>query len=103
MEQVLDYFRNRFIRDVDANDIVFELKRKNIIAHGDGGEISQTHDRNQQNQILRDRLRRKCTKEALMTVCEVIIAVRGHPRMRALGAEMKRMLEGKCCDGYLQF
>ena len=32
-----------------------------------------------------------------MTVCEVIIGVRGNPLMRALGADMKRMLEGKCC------
>ena len=32
-----------------------------------------------------------------MTVCEVIIDEGGNPRMRALGADMKRMLEGKCC------
>ena len=32
-----------------------------------------------------------------MTVCEVIIAVQNNPRMKDLGEDMKRMLEGKCC------
>ena len=97
MEQVLDHFRDQFIRDVDANDIVSELKHKEVIADGDEREISQKHDRTQQNRILHERLRQKCTKEALMTVCEVIIAVRGNPRMKELGVEMKGMLEGKHC------
>ena len=97
MEQVLDHFRKQFIRDVDASAIVLELEHKNIIAHGDEREISQRLDRTQQNQMLHGRLRHTCTKEALMTVCEVIIAVRGNPRMKELGEDMKRMLESKCC------
>ena len=97
MEQVLDHFRDQFIGDVDANDIVSELKHKEVIADGDESEISQRHDRTQQNRMLHGRLRRKCTRDALMTVCEVIIAVQGNPRMRALGEEMKGMLEGKHC------
>ena len=96
-EQVLDHFRARFIKDVDANAIVLELKHKNIIADGDEREVSQKHDKTQQNQILQDRLRQKCTNKALMTVCEVLTDVRGNPKMSALGADMKSMLEGKCC------
>ena len=95
MERVLHHLREQFIHDVDANAIVLELKHKSIIAEGDVSEISQKHGRTQQNQILHDRLKQKCTKEALMTVCEVIIAVQGNPRMKKLGEDMKGMLEGK--------
>ena len=51
----------------------------------------------QQNQILYNRLRGRCTKQALMAVCEVIIAVENNAQMKVLGEDMKRMLEGKCC------
>ena len=96
-EQVLDHFRNRFSNDVDASDIVTELERKTIILSSDRMRITSSPNRIQQNQILYKCLRRRCTKEALMAVCEVIITVQSNPRMKGLGKDMKRVLEGKCC------
>ena len=97
MEQVLDHFRNQFIRDVDASAIVFELQHIGIISGSDRRMIRSSRNQMVQNEILHRLLRQKCTKEALMTVCEVIIGVQGNPRMKELGEDMKRMLEGKCC------
>ena len=38
-----------------------------------------------------------CTKEALMDVCDIIVAVRGHPKMHQLNEAMKKRLHtGKC-------
>ena len=97
MEQVLDHFRGQFIRDVDASAIVLELERETIISSSDRTMITSSPNRIQQNKILYNCLRRRCTKEALMAVCEVIIAVQSNPRMKVLGEDMKRMVEGKCC------
>ena len=96
-EQVLGHFRDRFIMEMDANAIVFVLQHQGIIAGGYRMEITKTPDRIQQNMILHEHLKRVCTKEALMTVCDMIIAVPGYPKMRALGKDMKSMLESKCC------
>ena len=96
VEQVLDHFQDRFIRDVDAKAIVNQLQSKDIISFHDLMMVRRSPDQTEQNQILHDRLRQKCTKKALMTVCEVISAVQGNAQMKALGADMKRMLEGKC-------
>ena len=59
--------------------------------------ITSSPNRIEQNQILYNCLRPRCTKEALMTVCKMIIAVRSNPQMKDLGEDMKRMLERKCC------
>ena len=56
--------------------------------------ITSIPNLNQQNQTLHDCLRGRCTKEALMAVCEVIIAVQINPRMKDLGEIMRKMLEG---------
>ena len=97
MEQVLDHFRDQFIRDVDASAIVTELERNTIISYNDRMMITSSTNRIQQNQILYNCLRQRCTEEVLMAACEVIIAVQSNPRMKDLGEDMKRMLEGKCC------
>ena len=81
---------------MDAKAIVIRLQTKDIISFPVLMMVRKSPDRTEQNKILYDHLRRTCTKEALMTVCEVIIAVGGNPLMKALGADMKRMLEGKC-------
>ena len=96
-EQVLDHFQDQFIRDVDASAIVTELEQNTIILYNDRMMITSSTTQNEQNQILYDCLRRRCTKEALMAVCEVIIAVRSNPQMKDLGEDMKKMLERKCC------
>ena len=97
MEQVLDHFRDQFIRDVDASAIVTELEQNTIILSSDRMKITSSPNRIQQNQILYNCLRRRCTKEDLMAVCEEIIAVKSNPQMKDFGEDMKRMLEGKCC------
>ena len=96
-EQVLDHFRDQFIRDVDASAIVTELEENTIISYSDRMMITRSPNRIQQNQILYNCLRRRCSKEALMAVCEVIIPVQCNPRMKDLGEGMKKMLERKCC------
>ena len=56
-----------------------------------------TLDPKEQNAFLHLYLKEKCTDEAFKAVCEIIIAVQGNPKMKALGEAMKRMLEtGKC-------
>ena len=89
-KQVLDDFRDQFIADVDANAVVWELLYKDIIPRGVQERISRTDEPKQQNEILHDCLQRTCTKEALMEVCDIIVSVRGHPKMRELGEAMKR-------------
>ena len=95
-QQVLDHFRDRFIKEVDATTIVHELKYRGIISDGVRKEVAGASGRTVQNQILHAHLVRTCTKEALINVSEVISAVEGNPIMRALGAEMKSMLKGEC-------
>ena len=95
-EQVLDYFRDRFIAEVDAKAVYMELANKGIIDVGDQQQISATYDPVQSNQILHFCLKNKCTEDALRTVCDVMIRVKGNPKMKALGEDIKRKL-GKCC------
>ena len=52
-----------------------------------------TLDPTQQNQFLHLILKEKCTEDAFETVCDIITAVEGNPRMKALGESMKRRLE----------
>ena len=97
MNQVLGHFRDRFIREVDASTIVFDLKNKGIIPDSILTAVNKETSATRQNQILYAHLESTSTKESLMTACEVIIAVQGNPKMRAVGEDMKSMLEGKCC------
>ena len=96
-KQVLGDFRDQFIADMDANTVVWELLYKDIIPRGVQERISRTDEPKQRNEILQDFLHRTCTKEALMDVCDIIVAVKGHPKMRQLGEVMKKRLHtGKC-------
>ena len=95
-EQTLQHFRGRFIKEVDASAIVFDLKDKDIISDGDTTTITRNPHPRQQNQFLLACLEKVCTREALMTVCNVISDVPGNPKMKRLGKDMKSMLQGKC-------
>ena len=95
-EEVLDHFRDRFINDAASSAIIYELKHKDVIASGDVEMIERNADVTQRNQYLHECLKRKCTKEALMEVCNVMSAVRGNPKMNALGRDMRRRLKGIC-------
>ena len=96
-KQVLDHFRDQFIADMDANTVVWELLYKGIIPRGVQERISKVDEPKQGNEILHDCLQRTCTKEALMEVCDIIVAVRGYPKMRDLGQGMKRRLHTSEC------
>ena len=100
-ERVLDHFRDRFIAEMDANAIVMELRYRGLISNGDQRTITQESDPSRQNQILHARLMMKCTVRALQDVCDIITAVKGNPRMRSMGQDMKTELEkGLCYVGF---
>ena len=94
---MLAHFRDQFISEMDANSVVHDLLHKDIISDGVKERISKTDEPKERNEILFHKLHRTCTKEALMEVCHVIIAVRGNPKMKELGQAMKKRLErGEC-------
>ena len=65
---------------MDAVAVVFDLLDKGTINEGDKKDITKESNRDEQNKILRLILKQKC----LMDVCDMIIAVKGNPRMTAL-------------------
>ena len=96
VEDILDNFRDLFIACVDANALVYGLEHANIIADGDLKKIERNPDARQQNEILHRCLKRSCDEEALMEVCDMMIAVRGNRKMNSLGKDMKHQLQGIC-------
>ena len=96
-EEVLDQFRDRFIKEVDAESVVGDLLHNNIIDEGDERDITSARNPTRQNEKLHLCLRRKCTLHALMTVCDIMAAVRGNPNMLALSELMKKRLETGAC------
>ncbi len=82
---------------MDTNAIDMELLHRGIIDEGDQSKIATEENPNRKNQILHACLMKKCTDDALKTVCDVIIGVAGNPRMTALGKDIiKRLIDGKC-------
>ena len=94
-QDILNFFRDSFIKWTDANTVLYELRHRKIISDGDLTKITGNPDTKQQNEILHRCLTRSCDEEALMEVCDMMIAVDGNRRMNALGREMKCKLEGK--------
>ena len=90
---VLEHYRDRFIAEMDANTVVWELADKGVIDDGDLAQITMTFNDTVQNQILHARLKRKCTWDAFNKVCDIIIKVPGNPAMTALGHDMQRRLQ----------
>ena len=82
---------------MDANTIVCELWHQGVISYGDMVMIQRTAGAIEQNRFMHDYLKRTCTEEALMKVCDMMMAVPGNPSMRVLGKEMKTIMEGKRC------
>ena len=82
---------------MDAEAVVGDLLHNNIIDEGDKRNITSARNPTRQNQELHLCLRRKCTLDALMTVCDIMTAVRGNPNMLALGEAIKRRLETGMC------
>lgn len=97
VEQILDPLRDRFIHEVDASFISYDLLHNGIISEGDLRTIQRHDDPSQQNRYLHSILLRKCTSASLMAFCDVLIAVKGAPKMKNLGMDMKTMLDGGRC------
>ena len=91
-EQVLDQFRDQFIDKMDAEKVVWDLLEADIIDKGDQRTITEAKHTRQQNKILHRCLKEKCTMGALMTVCDIMIAVKGNPKMLAFGEAMRKRL-----------
>ena len=98
-EEVLVQFRNQFIRSMDADAVVYDLEYEGIISDGDLTKITTTTDTTIQNKILHSCLKRKCDKDALTRVCDMIATVQGSPKMAALGRAMKCQLHKCMCSG----
>ena len=96
VENVLEEFRESFIKSIKASAVVQELQHADIISDGDVKDIRQANDATQQSTLLHTILVAKCTVEALMKVCDIIISVKGNPRMKEIGKKMKKRLESKC-------
>ena len=98
-EQVLDLFRDRFIAEVNAQSVVMDLLHSQTIPRDAVVTISQTNSPEEQNASLHYCLKQNCTVDSLKSACQIISAVKGNPRMVALGRDMLRYLEsGKCCN-----
>ena len=97
-EQVLDTFRDQFVKDMDAKAVVMDLLNEGIIDDGDLEQISSIPDPKQRNQRLHLCLKQKCTDDALNNVCDVIAGVKGNAKMKELGKAMKRTLESSECS-----
>lgn len=69
---------------MDAMAVVYDLLDKGTINEGDKQDITKESNRDEQNKILRLILKQKCTNKDLMDACDMIIAVKGNPRMTAL-------------------
>ena len=83
---------------MDADEIIFDLEHQNIISNDDQTRIRKIDSRRQKNQDLHNCLKNKCTKEALVRVCNILIVYKGNSMMNALGQGMKQRLDqGRCC------
>ena len=99
-KEVLIQFQERFISDMDAAAVVFDLVNNGTISKGDKKDIRKESNPEDQNKILYETLMDKCTDKHLMDVCDIIIAVKGNPKMKAFGEDMKRALQtSKCVCG----
>ena len=82
---------------MNADAVVHELHDKKIINGGDLNLITRNPNPEQKNQILHQALKQKCTDEALMNACDIIIAVIDNAKMAALAEAMKSALVSSKC------
>ena len=83
---------------MDADAIIYELRHQDIISNGDLTRIRKTDSLTQKNQDLHKCLKDKCTNDALLRVCGILIDYKGSAKMNALGRGMKqRLAKGRCC------
>ena len=68
VDEVLVQFREKFIKEMDANTIVRKICLQGVISQADLVMIEWTVGRREQNQFLHQRLMNTCTKDNLMTI-----------------------------------
>ena len=78
---------------MDTSAVVMDLLHRGIIDEVDQKVVAMEHNPNKRNEILHACLMKKCTNNALKTVCDVMIGVPGNLRMTALGNDMRRRLD----------
>ena len=97
-EDILDFFRERFLKYVDAKAVVGELKHNGIVPQSCQEKVARADGYRQRNDILHDCLKRTCTREALIKACDIIIALaekggeESNPNMKNVGEDMKMEL-----------
>ena len=72
-----------------------ELEHQGIISDGVRKEVMRLTSAEQQNEFLHVSLKRSCTEEASINVCNIMIKKKGNPRMQKFGKELKSALEGR--------
>ena len=83
---------------MDADAIIYELKHQDIIADGDLTRIRKIDSMTQKNQDLHKCLKDKCTKEAFLKVCGILVDYKGNPKMNLLGRDLQqKLVKGRCC------
>ena len=90
VEQVLDVFRQRFIADIDADAIVYELAHQGIISDADLENLRTIKGAKQKNQFLFHCLMKKNTKVSLLKVCSIMIEEEATPKMKQFGRELEQ-------------
>ena len=78
---------------MEADVVASDLRFSDIIPQGCHKRILWTIGRIQRNEILHDQMVINCTREVLTVVCSIITAKESYPRMKALGAAMKKSME----------
>ena len=96
-EDILDLFREQFLKFVDAQAVVGELKHNGIVPQSCQENVAKADGYRQRNEILHDCLMRTCTREALIEACDIIIELaeageESNPNMKKVGEDMKMEL-----------
>ena len=97
-EDILDLFREQFLKYVDAQAVVGELMQKDIVPQSCQEKVAKADGYRQRNEILHDCLKRTCTREALTKACDIIIELTeegsdtSNPKMKKVGEDMKMKL-----------
>ena len=97
-KDILDLFREQFLKDVDAQVVVGELKHNGIVPQSCQEKVAKADGCRQRNEILHDYLKRTCTRGALIKACDIIIELaekgseESNPKMKKVGEDMKMKL-----------
>ena len=97
-EDILDLFREQFLKFVDAQAVVGELQHNGIVPQSCQENVAKAHGYRQRNEILHDCLMKTCTREALIEACDIIIELaekggeESNPNMKKVGEDMKMKL-----------